>query len=316
MTLRPQAHEIIRTWAFYTIVKAWYHSGRLPWSEVLISGWGLAGEGMAKLSKSRSSGMTSPQEMIARTSADALRYWAASTGPGKDAIVSEEKIELGQKLVTKLWNVARFAEPFLRDLPEDPPAGLTPADRWIRAALGALIERVSAAFEGYEYAQARAEVETFFWRDLADNYIEMAKLRLYDPAHPAHLGARQTLRLVLRDLLKLFAPLLPYVTETIWQALFSVDEGEPSIHRAAWPEPAPYDPADLARGERLVEIATAARRHKSERALSLGSPLARVILTAPEEEAGWLREAAPDITSVTRANGVAVAVGDWRLAIE
>ncbi len=113
LTLRPQAHDIIRTWAFYSVVKSYYHFGKLPWSDVFISGWGIAGEGMGKISKSRGGGPMPPREMIERHSADSVRYWAASTSPGKDAVISEEKIQMGSKLVTKLWNVARFAEPFI-----------------------------------------------------------------------------------------------------------------------------------------------------------------------------------------------------------
>ncbi len=137
-SLRPQAHEIIRTWAFYTIVKSPYHFGQLPWSDVLISGWGLAGEGMGKISKSRGGGPMAPMEMIERYSADAVRYWAASTSPGKDAVISEEKIQMGVTLVTKLWNVARFSEPFPGGgapfhIRSGRP-GFHPADRWILAA--------------------------------------------------------------------------------------------------------------------------------------------------------------------------------------
>ncbi len=112
-SLRPQAHEIIRTWAFYTIVKSLYHWDALPWENVLISGWGIAGEGMGKISKSRGGGPMPPLEMMGRYSADAVRYWAASTAPGKDAIISEEKIQMGARLANKLWNVARFAERFI-----------------------------------------------------------------------------------------------------------------------------------------------------------------------------------------------------------
>ena len=113
MSMRPQASEIIRTWAFYSIVKAYYHFGVLPWKDAFISGWGVAGEGMGKISKSKGGGPMPPMEMIQRYSADAVRYWAASTAPGKDSVISEEKIQMGGKLVTKLWNVARFAEGFI-----------------------------------------------------------------------------------------------------------------------------------------------------------------------------------------------------------
>lgn len=314
MRLRPQAHEIIRTWAFYSIVKAYYHFGKLPWSDVFISGWGIAGEGMGKISKSRGGGPLPPVEMIQRYSADAVRYWAASAGPGKDAVISEEKIQNGAKLATKLWNVARFAEPFISGpLPTEPEITFTPADRWIRARCTALVASVSAAFDGYDYAAARNAIEGFFWRDLADNYLEMAKARLYDPAHPAHHGARLALKHVLNTLLKLLSPLLPYVTDAIYQELFAAEEGCGSIHRAQWPlpsEPRQGQPApeDEHFGEALIAIAAAVRRYKSENALSLGSELARLYLTAADPAlAERLHASAPDLASVTRARQVTVS---------
>lgn len=316
MTLRPQAHEIIRTWAFYTIVKSYYHFGKLPWSDVFISGWGLAGEGMGKISKSRGGGPMPPMEMIDRYSADAVRYWAASTSPGKDSIISEEKIQMGSKLVTKLWNVARFSEPFITgDVPPAADGSFTPADRWILASCRSLIRRVTQAFESYEYANAKSDIEGFFWHDLADNYLEMAKLRLYDSQHPGHAGACQTLKTVFNTLLKLLAPLLPYVTEAIYGELFAQEEECNSIHKAQWPKedeitgPANVgDIAEEALGELLVSIATAVRRFKSENALSLGTELARLCLAAGDPElANQLQAAGPDLMSVTRARNVVVS---------
>src|SRR5579884_112393 len=136
MSLRPQAYEIIRTWAFYTIVQSQYHFGELPWRDIMISGWGLAPSGAAKISKSKGGGPMAPMEMLQRYSADAVRYWAASTSLGKDAIISEEKIASGAKLATKLSNVANLASRFLQGYapPAEPPA-LSPADRWILDAL-------------------------------------------------------------------------------------------------------------------------------------------------------------------------------------
>ncbi len=311
MTMRPQAHEIIRTWAFYTIVKSHYHFDRLPWSDVFISGWGLAGEGMGKLSKSRGGGPMPPKEMIKRYSADAVRYWAASTGPGKDAIISEEKIQLGSKFITKLWNVARFSEPFLQGFrpAEDLPA-LTPADRWILASLQALIRRVSLLMQDYEYATAKSEVETFFWRELADNYLEMAKQRLYAEEPSERVGAQLALHSVLRVTLKLLAPFLPYVTEMIYKELFAGEDGEPgSIHRSGWPKPDERleDPLAAQAGEALIEVATAVRRYKSEHNLSLGTELECLQIRVEEGAlAELLQGAAADLTSITRARGVQV----------
>ncbi|HJT56679.1 MAG TPA: valine--tRNA ligase, partial [Ktedonobacteraceae bacterium] len=191
MSLRTQAHEIIRTWAFYTIVKSYHEFGMLPWKEVAISGWGIAGEGTGKISKSRGGGPMPPMEMIEKYSADAVRYWAASTGFGKDAIINEEKIAIGAKLVTKLWNVARFSERFLQEyrVPAEVPA-FTPTDRWLLSRAQRLIMRATELLRNYEYAAAKSETESFFWRELADNYLEMSKERLYDATNEMHEGAR------------------------------------------------------------------------------------------------------------------------------
>ncbi len=304
-SLRPQAHEIIRTWAFYTITKSLYHFDQLPWSDVLISGWGLAGEGMGKISKSRGGGPMEPMAMIEKYSADAVRYWAASTSPGKDALISEEKILMGTRLVTKLWNVARFAERFLtQPLPCVEPAALSPADRWILARLQQVVQRATAAMQAYEYAAAKSEVETFFWKDVADNYLEMAKQRLYNPDHPQHSGARFTLGTIVLNVLKLLAPFIPFATEAIYLELFSASDGSPSIHRSAWPavNPAFDEPAAQQLGELLVQAATAVRRFKSEQNLGLGVEFSRLQLTAASPaQAEALRAAIADLASVTRA---------------
>ncbi|HSV85390.1 MAG TPA: valine--tRNA ligase [Levilinea sp.] len=308
MTLRPQSHDIIRTWTFYTILKSLYHFEKTPWSDVFISGWGVAGEGKGKISKSRGGGAEPPLEMIQRYSADAVRYWAASTGPGRDAVISEEKVQMGQKLVTKLWNVARFSETFLTGftLPAQLP-DFTPADRWILAAAQALVEQVTRAFESYEYALARTETEGFFWRDLADNYVEMAKQRLYDPQHPQHEGARYALYTALRTDLLLLAPFMPYVTDAIYRELYARKEGRLSIHRAGWPQPDERleDGAALKIGELLIGIATAVRRYKSEHNLSLGSEIACLQIAAQDPAlVEVLGKADSDLMSVTRARAV------------
>lgn len=313
LTLRPQAHEIIRTWAFYTIVKSHYHFGRLPWSNVLISGWGIAGEGMGKISKSRGGGPMPPLEMIERYSADALRYWASSTGPGKDAVINEEKIQAGTRLVTKLWNVARFAEPytglaFLAGL----PASLTTADRWILARAAQVTHQATLGLEDYEYASARNEIEAFFWHDLADNYLEMAKQRLYTPDAPTHAAACWTLKTVLLAIIKLFAPFLPYITDAIYLECFGGANSSTSIHTSKWPQPADLYameniPSAVAAGDLLVAVATAVRRFKSEKNLGLGSELDRLQLApVSPAQATLLEQAAADLMSVTRSRQVQI----------
>jgi valyl-tRNA synthetase len=306
--LRPQAHEIIRTWAFYTLVKSELHFGLLPWRDVLISGWGLAGEGMGKISKSKGGGPMAPLEMIDRYSADALRYWAASTSPGKDSVISEERIQVGGRLVTKLWNAARFAERFLGGQAVlQRPEELSSADRWILAVLQELIRATTAAFENYEYAQAKSAVESFFWTTLTDNYLEMAKQRLYTGEGGGFVAARYTLQTALRMLVKLLAPFLPYVTEAIYRELFAQAEECASVHRSAWPQPDPaLDTAEaIPGGQRLVGIISVVRRYKTENKMGLGSAIMRVqLVTFDPELADFLRHAETDLTSATRAERI------------
>ena len=329
-SLRPQAHEIIRTWAFYTIAQSWLHFGTLPFKSVAISGWGLAPTGAGKISKSKQSDVAGPLEMIEQYSADAVRYWAASTGLGKDAIINEEKIQAGAKLVTKLWNVARFCAGFLENWQSGVVNGErlsvngTLADRWLLAHTQQLIERSTKLYEQYDYATAKSEIEHFFWQILADNYLEMAKLRLYEGGESS-VGARYALYHALLTTLKLLAPILPYVTEQIYQGLFAEKEGPGSIHTSVWPvgNAAWGDETAVQHGNQLVEMATAVRRYKSEHNLSLGAELARLHLhTNDAELAAQMKTAVTDLTSITRAKEIVVEKGNevgngrWRLRIQ
>ena len=252
-----------------------------------------------------------PMDMISKYSADAIRYWAASTGFGKDSIISEEKIATGAKLVTKLWNVARFSERFLENyrLPTELPA-FTPTDRWLLSRTQQLIRRVTELFRAYDYAAAKSETESFFWRELADNYLEMSKERLYDESNEMREGARYALYTAFLAVLKLFAPFLPYITEEIYRALFAEAEGSASIHISQWPmanEAFVDEEADAA-GETLIEVATAVRRYKSESNISVGTQLQRLQLATDQPViAEMLQAAKADIMSVTRTKQVEVS---------
>jgi valyl-tRNA synthetase len=310
ITMRPQAHDIIRTWAFYSTVKAFHHFGQIPWTEIVISGWGLAQKGTGKISKSRGGGPAPPLEMLEHYSADAVRYWAASTALGKDAVISEEKILSGSKLVNKLWNVARFSSRFIEvDCAGNPPSLLTPADRWLLSSLQQLIIRATERLTRCDYAAAKNEIELFFWNDLADNYLEMAKRRLYDETSEERNGAVYTLRLALESILKLFAPFLPYVTEEIYGHLYAADETFSSIHQSSWPVAnhvlVDQNAEDI--GSTLVQIATAVRRYKSMEGLSLGAELSRLIISGLNPEQGVaIHLAESDLLSITRARKLAI----------
>jgi valyl-tRNA synthetase len=274
---------------------------------VAISGWGLAPQGTGKISKSRGGGPVAPMEMIERYSADAVRYWAASTGLGKDSIISEEKIQAGAKLVTKLWNVARFSQRFVEGY--HPPAELPAlglSDRWILSRTQRLIRQVSEFFHNYDFAAAKSETESFFWKALTDNYLEMCKLRLYEEGSE---GARYALHSVLLTTLKLFAPFLPHVAEEIYRELFAAVGEADSIHRASWPFPDEIliDAAAEAAGDTVVDIATAVRRYKTENQLFLGAELERLqVATRDPVLRKALCEAGADIRSITRAKRIEV----------
>lgn len=305
MSVRPLAHEIIRTWAFYSVVKAHYHWGRPPWGALMVSGWGLAEQGQGKISKSKGSTALKPDEALATYPADALRYWAASTALGKDAYISEGKMRAGAKWQAKLWNAARFAERFLADY--RPPAivpELSLADAWILDRMQRLITDATRRLAGYDYAAAKSLIEVFFWRDFVDYYLEMAKKRLY-AAEGA--GAPYALYAVLLGVIKMLAPYMPFVTEEIYLALFAASDGYESVHRAAWPTPL----AELANaqaghaGETLCAVARAVRGYKSEAGLSLGCELARLEVVAGVS----LRGGEEDLASITRAREVIYVQG-------
>ncbi|MBV9229983.1 MAG: valine--tRNA ligase, partial [Chloroflexi bacterium] len=220
--LRPQAHDIIRTWAFYTIVKALYHTNEIPWQTVMVSGHALSAQ-RSKISKSKAHEEAGPLALIEPESADALRYWATSVKTGNDTFFNPETVATGRRLVTKLWNASRFAEARLEGLDHKSlakmPEHLLPTDRWLLSRLARTVAYATTELERGEYATARTEVERFFWSDLCDNYLELAKARLYRREEAEREAAQWTLYHALLTVLKLLAPYLPYITEEIYQGL-------------------------------------------------------------------------------------------------
>ncbi len=220
-------------------------------------------------------------------------------------------MQVGSRLVTKLWNVARFSERFLEGyiLPQGVPT-LAPTDRWILSRLHRLIQRVTELFQNYDYSTAKGETESFFWTILTDNYLEMVKRRLYGDSSANRESARYTLYTVLSVIVKLFAPILPYVTEQIYQGLFAADENRSSIHLAKWPvaQQAMIDDQGELLGEALVEIATAVRRYKTVLSLALNTELPLLhLVTDNNNLASLLQDAEEDIHSVTRVLKVKVS---------
>ena len=176
MNLRPQAHDIISTWLFYTVVRSHYHFDKIPWKDVMISGHVLDSKGK-KMSKSIGN-VVAPQEIFEKYGSDALRYWSAGSSLGQDINYSEDEIKIGKKTTTKLWNAARFMAMNVKkaELLKDNDA-IEPADAWIIDELNQTIAKTTKAFENYAYAKAKEEIDSFFWSKFADYYVEFVKYR-------------------------------------------------------------------------------------------------------------------------------------------
>jgi len=323
MQLRPQAHDIIRTWAFSTIVKSHYHFGAIPWETLMISGHALDPRGHS-IHKSLGNSPIAPEALIARHGADAVRYWACSGAVGADQPLDEAAMKQGARLITKLWNASRFIELQIADCRlqietdhlQSTIYNLQWSDRALLSWLQRLIARVTASFRAYEYAAACEATERFFWGTLCDNYLEWVKGRLYDGDADERGAAQIALYHALLAILKLFAPIMPHIAEEIYQHLYGAD-GE-SIHVSAWPaaDESLIDERAERAGEALLALTTAARRFKSAQKLGLGAELARITVATDDPSASSgraaelraaLEQSLSDIRSVTRAREVAFA---------
>ncbi len=314
--LRPQAHEIIRTWAFYTIVKAHLHAKTIPWKNLMISGWCLAAD-KTKMSKSKDNVVT-PVALIEEKGTDAVRYWASTSRLGADTAFSEDLLKIGRKLVTKLWNASNFVSVILSGSEEstkvDPsPAAqddriTAPLDRWILTRLHRAVAKATEEFERFEYCDARVAVEDFFWNDFCDNYLELVKLRAYEK----DTSALATLYLCLDAVLRLFAPFVPHVTEEIYSNLFA---GKGSIHaRGQWPKPADYpvDEKAEACGVAALQVLEAIRKAKSEAGVSIKVPV--VAMQVPKETLAIVEPVLEDIKAAGSVTGE-VAAGEFSITL-
>lgn len=285
--LRPQAHEIIRTWAFYTIVKSMLHEDRIPWENIAISGWCLA-EDRSKMSKSKGNVVT-PHSLLEKYGADCVRYWTATSRLGLDTALTEETLKVGKRLTTKLWNAARFVGGHIAELGDSPvspradvEAGriVNALDKWVLAKLARAVQTATDENAKYEYADALQAVERFFWGDFCDNYLELVKGRAYGDVggEGDKASARFALWHGLETVLRLFAPVLPFMTEEIYEGLFaSRHAAVGSIHaRGNWPalDVMSIDETAEAAGDAAVAILAAVRKSKSLRQVSLKTPVA------------------------------------------
>jgi valyl-tRNA synthetase len=311
LDLRPQAHDIIRTWLFSTVLRAHLEHDALPWKHAAISGWVLDPD-RKKMSKSKGNVVT-PMGLLEEHGSDAVRYWAASGRPGADTAFDTGQMRVGRRLAIKLLNAAKFA------LARTEPIGAitAPVDRGLVTRLAALVTDATADLEEYNYTRALERTEQFFW-DFCDNYLELVKARRYGDLGLEGAGSANAAMVVtLRTLLRLFAPFLPYVTEEVWSWW---QEG--SVHRATWPTAdevlASVGGAEDAAGAEALTMASWAlgeiRRTKSEAKKPLRTPVVDFHVTASAADLVAFEAARADVAASGFVQQVRTSAGESRAA--
>jgi valyl-tRNA synthetase len=298
MDLRPQAHEIIRTWLFATVLRSHLEHQELPWSNAAISGWILDPD-RKKMSKSHGN-VVVPLDLLEEHGADAVRYWAAGARPGTDTAFDPGQMRIGRRLATKVLNASRFVIGL-----GAAPSGAAVSEPLDAAALGELarvVEAATASFEDYDHARALQTTEEFFWR-FCDDYLELVKDRAYGQGARAH-SARVALQLGLSTLLRLLAPVLPYATEEAWSG--AAEHGElpgfagGSIHRAPWPRASDLDdvvgePAEVSVLAAAADVLRRIRKAKSEAKVSMRAEVSDLVVADVPDRLGAVESALRDV---------------------
>jgi valyl-tRNA synthetase len=309
MDMRPQSHEIIRTWLFATVVRAHFEHGSLPWTNAALSGWILDPD-RKKMSKSRGNVVT-PMDLFDRYGSDAIRYWASCARPGVDTAFDEGQMKIGRKLANKVLNASRFVLGF-GDTPADPGLVTQPLDRAMLARMATLATDATKAFDEFDYARALERTEGVFWW-FTDDHVELVKSRAYGAHGPEQAAsAVAALRIALSVFQRVFAPFLPFVAEEVWRWW------QPgSVHRAAWPSPAehPFGGEDTT----VLDVTGAAigqvRKAKTDAKVSMRWPVERAVVTLPAEQLAALESAAADLREAGGIAALELVAGDGPLAV-
>ena len=303
MDLRPQAADIITFWLFNTLVKSQLHYKKNPWKDVMISGYVLLKK--EKMSKSKGN-IIKPQEVIEDYGADSLRFWAASVKLGEDLEFQDKDINTAKRTITKLFNASKLILMNLKDYKNEKPKKLELIDLWLLSKLNNIVKNSIESFDKYEYSKTKLETENFFWNVFCDYYLEIVKDRLYNPnirGKDAKISAQYTLNYSLLTILKLFAPIMPHITEEIYHYYYTKKENKKSIHLSDFPE---YKKELLNKkaekvGDELISLVSQVRQFKSKNNKSLKEP---VDITLPKSKHQELRHVLADFKAVTNAKNI------------
>jgi valyl-tRNA synthetase len=308
MDLRPQAHDIIRTWLFSTVVRSHYEFDTVPWSHATISGF-VVDPDRKKMSKSKGNA-TTPLDVLERYGTDAVRWRAAGARPGADSPFDEAQMKVGRRLAMKILNVGRFVLGLGASADLSPEQVTEPIDRGLLASLATVVGEATAAMDAYNYTRALEVSEAFFW-SFCDDYVELVKTRAYGSEDAAR-SAQATLALALSVQLRLFAPVLPFVTEEVWSWWQTG-----SVHRAPWPTATELPTGgDTAVPVVAAEALAAVRKAKSEAKQSMRADVASATVTAPEAQVALVEAARVDLTNAGRIAELAVVAGPGPLTVD
>src|SRR6185312_1534538 len=307
MDLRPQAHDIIRTWLFDTVLRAHLEHDSLPWTNAALSGWVLDPD-RKKMSKSKGNVVT-PLGLLEEHGSDGVRYWAASGRPGTDTAFDTNQMKVGRRLAMKVLNASKFV--LMSAEPKGPIKWAV--DRAMLRTLAALVTETTEAFEQYDYARVLQRTETFFWR-FCDDYLELVKGRRYGEQGPEAAGsANSALAAALSVMLRLFAPFLPFVTEEVWSWW---QQG--SIHQATWPTAAEVDAviqggeaaADDAKYEWATRVLFEVRKQRSEAKQPLKVPITKVTIRTDASSIGHMKDLEADLKAALRVQAFEATAGE------
>lgn len=324
MSMRPQAHDIIRTWAFYTIIKTWMHHGTVPWKDIVISGHVLT-DAKQKISKSQGGTKLTPEALLAMYPADVIRFWTASGSLGHDVAFSDNQLKIGLRLVTKLWNAYRFAKEHTAtvDAQQTPSAqALGAINQWLLHEATLCFAEYERCFEQNEFGLALNRIETFFWSSFCDTYIELIKHQLFNPDRYAAdevAATRWTLYTVGLRVLQLYAPFVPYVTDAIYEAVYKDRVGISSIHstKLASLQVSFIFDTGVEKARVIIELVEQVRKLKTSQQVSLKTELEQLTLTSSSDVLlAAAREQHELLKGVTQAKVLVYeAVGDKQTEI-
>jgi len=268
MSLRPQAHDIIRTWAFYTILRCSLITGEKPFENIMMGGFILSEDGTPM--HASLGNVIDPLKIIKEYGSDSFRCYAASCALGEDNPFRKKDVIRGTKLLRKLWNVEQFIINTLKDKkPEE--SELIDIDKWILTKYSKLVKKCTKQMDKFDYSQTMKDVEYFLWHELADHYIEMIKSSIYEEKDTNSI--RYTLYTLGLGILKLFSVFIPHVIEEIYNNFYKEFEKEKSIHISSWPKPLLEDKEKEKAGELVKNYISQVRSYKSEHGIALNATI-------------------------------------------